>query len=91
MLREYIQCFTKVTLEVPSTIPEILTSTFSQGLREENFRSLIKKAPLDYNKLLKQAEKYTNVEEAQWLGQEQKVATRSIEREMGRGLPYRVT
>lgn len=63
---EYIQRFNHDALEVPSGTSEILVSTFSQGLAEGDiFQLLVKKSPANYDDLLRRAEKYINVEEAQ--------------------------
>lgn len=57
-LREYIQHFNQLVLEVPSTILEILVSIFSQGLVEGNFfRSLAKKPSASYDELMGRAKK----------------------------------
>lgn len=65
-LQEYIQRFTRTTLEVPIATPEILVNAFSQGLQERDFfRPLIKRPPSDFDDLLGWEEKYINVEEAQ--------------------------
>lgn len=61
-LREYIQCFNKLALEVPSTISEILVSAFLHGLVEGDFFQSLTKKP---HELIWRAEKYINMEEAQ--------------------------
>lgn len=66
-----IRRFNKAALEVSSSTPEILLSSFSQGLcKGEFFLSLVKNPPSSYEALLGQAKKYIHVEEAQqsWKG-----------------------
>lgn len=63
----------------PSAIPEILTNTFSQGLREGGFCQLFaKKPPQNYDELFSWAKKYIHMEEAQKAKQEQH-STRLVE------------
>ncbi|XP_073123115.1 uncharacterized protein [Henckelia pumila] len=65
-LREFIQRFNCMTLEVPTATPDILISAFTQGLKVgEFFKSLVKKPPSSYNDLLARAEKYVNLEDTQ--------------------------
>ncbi|XP_073131641.1 uncharacterized protein [Henckelia pumila] len=65
-LREFIQRFNGVALEVPTSNPDILISAFTQGLKGgEFFKSLVKKLPSSYDDLLARAEKYVNLEDAQ--------------------------
>lgn len=64
-LREYIQCFNQLTLEVPSATSEILVGVFLQGLVKGNFfLSLAKKPSTSYDELIRRAKKYINMEEA---------------------------
>lgn len=52
-------------MEIPSTILEIMTEAFTQGLRENNFfRSIAKKSLKEYEELLARAKEYINMEEA---------------------------
>ncbi|XP_073066044.1 uncharacterized protein [Primulina eburnea] len=65
-LREFVQRFNNAALEIPAATPDIMTSVFTQGLREiEFFKSLVKKPPSSYDDLLSRAEKYVNLEDAQ--------------------------
>ncbi|XP_073018166.1 uncharacterized protein [Primulina eburnea] len=66
-LREFVQLFNSAALEIPATTPDIMISAFTQGLRGgEFFKSLVKKPPSSYDDLLARAEKYINLEDAQW-------------------------
>ncbi|XP_073062003.1 uncharacterized protein [Primulina eburnea] len=66
-LREFVQRFNNAALEIPAATPDIMISAFTQGLRGgEFFKSLVKKPPLSYDDLLARAEKYVNLEDAQW-------------------------
>ncbi|XP_042465851.1 uncharacterized protein LOC122048333 [Zingiber officinale] len=65
-LRAYIQRFNKVAIDIPSVSSETMMNAFTQGFVErEFFRSVIRKAPRDFDHLLRKANKYINVEEAQ--------------------------
>ncbi|XP_073152353.1 uncharacterized protein [Henckelia pumila] len=65
-LRVYIRRFSALALEVPTATNDLLISAFTQGLTTGNFlKSLIKKPPSTYDKLLARAEKYVNLEEVQ--------------------------
>ncbi|XP_073044289.1 uncharacterized protein [Primulina eburnea] len=65
-LREFVQRFNNVALEIPAVTPDIMISAFTQGLRGgEFFKSLVKKPPSSYDDLLARAEKYINLEDAQ--------------------------
>ncbi|XP_073280625.1 uncharacterized protein [Primulina huaijiensis] len=65
-LREFVQRFNSAALEIPTAIPDIMISAFTQGLRGgEIFKSLVKKPPSSYEDLLARAEKYVNLEDAQ--------------------------
>ncbi|XP_073049633.1 uncharacterized protein [Primulina eburnea] len=65
-LREFVQRFNNVALEIPAATPDIMISAFTQGLRGgEFFKSLVKKPPSSYDDLLVRAEKYVNLEDAQ--------------------------
>lgn len=67
-MREYIQRFNKLALEVPSATSEILVNTFSQELMEDDFFcSLAKKPLVIYDDLMRTVEKYINMEEVQWV------------------------
>ncbi|XP_073121543.1 uncharacterized protein [Henckelia pumila] len=65
-LRAYIRRFSSLALEVPMATPNLLISAFMQGLDTNDFlKSLIKRPPETYEKLLARAEKYVNMEEIQ--------------------------
>ncbi|XP_073017981.1 uncharacterized protein [Primulina eburnea] len=65
-LREFVQRFNNVAMEIPAATPDIMISAFTQGLRGgEFFKSLVKKPPSSYDDLLVRAEKYVNLEDAQ--------------------------
>lgn len=51
-------------MEVPYTMTKVLANAFLQGLEEGDFfQFLVKKPPIDYDKLLGHAKKYINVKE----------------------------
>lgn len=55
-------------MEVPSAAQELLSRAFPQGLGDgEFFKLLAKKPSLSFAHLLTRAEKYANMEEAQWI------------------------
>ncbi|XP_073271485.1 uncharacterized protein [Primulina huaijiensis] len=63
-LREFVQRFNSVALEIPAATPDIMISAFTQGLKGgEFFKSLVKKPPSSYDDLLARAEKYVNLED----------------------------
>ncbi|KAL0433456.1 UNVERIFIED_CONTAM: hypothetical protein Slati_2679900 [Sesamum latifolium] len=65
-LKEYLQTFNVVALEVPSATQEMKASAFSQGLLDGDFfKSLAKKPASKFDALLAQAAKYINMEDAQ--------------------------
>ncbi|XP_074570551.1 uncharacterized protein LOC141827208 [Curcuma longa] len=65
-LREYLHRFSKEVWDRPSTPSDILTSALTQGLQDGDFfRSLVKKPPSSYPKLLERANKYIHLEETQ--------------------------
>ncbi|XP_073122033.1 uncharacterized protein [Henckelia pumila] len=66
ILGEFIQRFNGAALEVPTAIPDILISAFTQGLKGgEFFKSLVKNPPSSYIDLLARTDKYVNLEDAQ--------------------------
>lgn len=80
-LREYIQRFNRVALKVPSVSSELLVSALSQGLVDgQFFSSLVKKPPINYDNLLRRAEKYINLEEAQRARKEDKTIRSTLNR-----------
>ncbi|KAL0394873.1 UNVERIFIED_CONTAM: hypothetical protein Slati_4453500 [Sesamum latifolium] len=65
-LKEYLQRFNAVALEVPSATQEVKASAFSQGLLDGDFfKSLAKKPLSKFDALLARAAKYINMEDAQ--------------------------
>ncbi|XP_073152599.1 uncharacterized protein [Henckelia pumila] len=65
-LKAYIRRFSALALEVPMATPDLLISSFMQGLDTKDFlKSLIKRPPETYEELLARAEKYVNMEEIQ--------------------------
>ncbi|XP_042410156.1 uncharacterized protein LOC121999560 [Zingiber officinale] len=65
-LRAYIQRFNQAALDIPAISSETMIHAFTQGLMDGDFfHSLIRKPPRDYDHMLKKANKYINVEEAQ--------------------------
>ncbi|KAL2253437.1 UNVERIFIED_CONTAM: hypothetical protein Sindi_0138400 [Sesamum indicum] len=65
-LREYLQRFNAVALEVPYATQEVKASTFSQGLLDGDFfKSLAKKPISEFDALLAHAAKYINMKDAQ--------------------------
>ncbi|KAL0320383.1 UNVERIFIED_CONTAM: hypothetical protein Sradi_5299800 [Sesamum radiatum] len=63
-LREYVQRFSKVVLEVPHMRLELLASIIQQNLRNSRFKeSISRKPPATKEELLARAEKYTRIEE----------------------------
>ncbi|KAL0449014.1 UNVERIFIED_CONTAM: hypothetical protein Slati_1457800 [Sesamum latifolium] len=58
-LKEYLQRFNTVMLEVPSATQEVKASAFSQGLLEGDFfKSLAKKVISEFDALLARTAKY---------------------------------
>ncbi|KAL0458849.1 UNVERIFIED_CONTAM: hypothetical protein Slati_0512100 [Sesamum latifolium] len=65
-LKDYLQRFNTVALEVPLAIQEVKASAFVQGLTDGDFfKSLAKKPATQFDVLLAQAAKYINMEDAQ--------------------------
>ncbi|KAL0410841.1 UNVERIFIED_CONTAM: hypothetical protein Slati_3673800 [Sesamum latifolium] len=65
-LKEYLQRFNIVALEVPSATQEVKANAFSQGLLDGDFfKSLAKKPLSKFDALLARAAKYINMEDAQ--------------------------
>ncbi|KAL0455237.1 UNVERIFIED_CONTAM: hypothetical protein Slati_0862900 [Sesamum latifolium] len=65
-LKEYLQRFNAVALEVPSATQEVKASAFSQGLLDGDFfKSLAKKPVFKFDALLARAAKSINMEDAQ--------------------------
>ncbi|KAL0409487.1 UNVERIFIED_CONTAM: hypothetical protein Sradi_1883100 [Sesamum radiatum] len=64
-LKEYLQRFNNVVLEVPAATQEVKASAFSQGLLDGDFfKSLAKKSVSKFDAHLARAAKYINMEEA---------------------------
>ncbi|KAL2228425.1 UNVERIFIED_CONTAM: hypothetical protein Sindi_1822200 [Sesamum indicum] len=64
-LKEYLQRFSTVTLEVPSATQEVKASAFSQGLLNADFfKSLAKKPVSKFDAFLAHAAKYIKMEDA---------------------------
>ncbi|KAK4382092.1 hypothetical protein Sango_2906700 [Sesamum angolense] len=65
-LKQYLQRFNTVTLEVLSATQEAKASVFAQGLLDGDFfKSLSKKPTTKYDTFLARAAKYINMEDAQ--------------------------
>ncbi|KAL0433747.1 UNVERIFIED_CONTAM: hypothetical protein Slati_2709000 [Sesamum latifolium] len=65
-LKEYLQRFNTVALDVPSATQEVKASAFAQGLTDGDFfKSLAKKPATKFDVLLARAVKYINMEDAQ--------------------------
>ncbi|KAL2251374.1 UNVERIFIED_CONTAM: hypothetical protein Sindi_2259700 [Sesamum indicum] len=65
-LREYLERFNTVALEVPSATQEVKASVFSQGLRDRDFfKSLAKNPVSKFDTLLARTAKYINMEDVQ--------------------------
>ncbi|KAL0405124.1 UNVERIFIED_CONTAM: hypothetical protein Slati_3826300 [Sesamum latifolium] len=65
-LKEYLQRFNTIALEVPSATQEVKSSAFSQGLLDGDFfKSLAKKSVSKFDALLARTAKYINMEDAQ--------------------------
>ncbi|KAL0367799.1 UNVERIFIED_CONTAM: hypothetical protein Sradi_3670000 [Sesamum radiatum] len=65
-LKEYLQSFNTVVLEVPSATQEVKASAFSQGLLDGDFfKSLAKKPVSTFDALLARVTKYINIEDPQ--------------------------
>ncbi|KAL0413116.1 UNVERIFIED_CONTAM: hypothetical protein Sradi_1513300 [Sesamum radiatum] len=64
-LRVYLQRFNLAALEVPTAKSNRLICAFTQGLQDGDFfKSLTKKLPHNFHRLLALAEQYINLEEA---------------------------
>ncbi|KAL0361016.1 UNVERIFIED_CONTAM: hypothetical protein Sradi_3786100 [Sesamum radiatum] len=64
-LREYVQCFFEVVLEVPHVSPEFLAIIMQQDLKRGRFKeSIAGKPPTTQKELLIRAEKYIRIEES---------------------------
>ncbi|KAL0313012.1 UNVERIFIED_CONTAM: hypothetical protein Sradi_5700500 [Sesamum radiatum] len=65
-LKDYLHIFNTATLEVPSTIQEVKTSTFSQRLLDGDFfKSLAKISASRSDGRLAKVTKYINMEDAE--------------------------
>ncbi|KAL0366556.1 UNVERIFIED_CONTAM: hypothetical protein Sradi_3545700 [Sesamum radiatum] len=65
-LKEYLQRFNTVALEVPSATQKVKASAFSQGLLDgDSFKSLAKKPVPEFDALLARAAKYINMKDTQ--------------------------
>ncbi|KAL0381885.1 UNVERIFIED_CONTAM: hypothetical protein Slati_4610800 [Sesamum latifolium] len=81
-LKEYLQRFNTVALEVPSTTQEVKASAFSQGLLDRDFfKSLAKKPVSKFDALLARAAKYINMEDAQAAKKESRGKRKEVKEE----------
>ncbi|KAL0363818.1 UNVERIFIED_CONTAM: hypothetical protein Sangu_0479400 [Sesamum angustifolium] len=65
-LKEYLQRFNVIALEVPSTTQETKASAFSQGILDRDFFKFLAKKPISkFDALLARVSKYINMEDTQ--------------------------